>query len=71
MKREDRSTMLTYGSMVFGGFGPVTPWYTELMKQAEEVSAWIMARCQRDALCVGWHRCGDLRACGRGQHRAA
>jgi cytochrome P450 len=50
MKREDRSNMLVYGSMVFGAFGPVTPWYTELMKQAEDVSAWIMARCQRDAL---------------------
>lgn len=50
MKREDRSNMLTYGSMVFGAFGPVVPWYTELMKQAESVSAWIMARCQREAL---------------------
>jgi cytochrome P450 len=42
--------MLTYGSMVFGAFGPVTPWYEELMTQAEAVSAWIMARCQREAL---------------------
>ena len=50
MRREDRSNMLVYGSMVFGGFGPMTPWYQELMKQAEDVSAWIMARCQRDAL---------------------
>ena len=50
MKPEDRSNMLLYGSMVFGGFGPVTPWYEELMKQAEQVSAWIMERCQRDAL---------------------
>jgi cytochrome P450 len=50
MQREDRSNMLAYGSMVFGAFGPVTPWYEELMKGAEEVSAWIMARCQRDAL---------------------
>jgi 4-methoxybenzoate monooxygenase (O-demethylating) len=50
MKREDRSNMLVYGSMVFGGFGPPVPWYVELMKQAEEVSAWVMARCQRDAL---------------------
>jgi 4-methoxybenzoate monooxygenase (O-demethylating) len=50
MKREDRSTMLVYGSMVFGGFGPVTPWYEDLMRQAETVSAWIMERCQRDAL---------------------
>ena len=50
MKREDRSNMLLYGSMVFGGFGPVTPWYEEPMKQAEQVSAWIMERCQRAAL---------------------
>jgi 4-methoxybenzoate monooxygenase (O-demethylating) len=50
MKREDRSHMLVYGAMVFGGFGPVTPWYEELMKQAETVSAWIMERCQREAL---------------------
>jgi 4-methoxybenzoate monooxygenase (O-demethylating) len=50
MKREDRSSMLVYGSMVFGAFGPVTPWYENVMKQAEEVSAWIMERCQRDAL---------------------
>lgn len=53
MQREDRSNMLVYGSMVFGGFGPMTPWYEELMKQAEDVSAWIMARCQRDALLPG------------------
>jgi len=50
MKREDRSTMLTYGSMVFGGFGPMTEWYRELMTQADAVVAWIMERCQRDAL---------------------
>jgi cytochrome P450 len=50
MKREDRSTMLTYGSMVFGGFGPTTDWYRELMTQADAVSAWIMERCQRSAL---------------------
>jgi len=50
MPREDRSPMLTYGAMVFGGFGPPTPWYRELMLQAEEVTAWIMARCQREAL---------------------
>jgi cytochrome P450 len=50
MPREDRSMMLTYGAMVFGGFGPTTPWYEELMQQADTVSAWIMARCRREAL---------------------
>lgn len=52
-KSEDRTNMLTYGSMVFGAFGPIVPWYTELMKQADDVSAWIMSRCQRDALSPG------------------
>ena len=47
---EDRSNMLVYGSMVFGSFGPVTPWYTQLMQQSESVSEWILARCRRDAL---------------------
>jgi cytochrome P450 len=50
MRREDRSNMLLYGSMVFGGFGPTTTWYENLMTQADAVSAWIMERCQRDAL---------------------
>ena len=50
MKPEDRSNMLVYGAMVFGGFGPVVPWYENLMKQAEEVSAWIMERCKRENL---------------------
>ena len=47
---EDRTNMLLYGAMVFGGFGPVVPWYEQLMTQAESVTAWIMARCQRAAL---------------------
>jgi cytochrome P450 len=50
MRREDRAPMLTYGAMVFGGFGPATAWYRELMKQADSVSAWVMERCQRRAL---------------------
>jgi len=47
---EDRSNMLVYGSMVFGAFGPVTPWYETLMTQAEGVSEWVMARCRRESL---------------------
>jgi cytochrome P450 len=50
MPKLDRDIMLVYGGMVFGGFGPRTPWYEELMSRAEEVSAWIDARCERDAL---------------------
>jgi cytochrome P450 len=50
MPREDRSTMLTYGAMVFGGFGPATEWYRDLMMQADAVSAWVIERCQRATL---------------------
>ncbi|QEH96850.1 cytochrome P450 [Gluconobacter thailandicus] len=46
----DREIMLVYGGMVFGGFGPRTPWYDELMSRAEEVGAWINAHCERSAL---------------------
>jgi cytochrome P450 len=49
----DRHIMLKYGGMVFGAFGPITPWYDELMKDAPEVSAWIDARCERSALAPG------------------
>lgn len=50
MPELDRQTMIKYGGMVFGAFGPLTDWYHELMKDAAEVSAWIDARCERDAL---------------------
>lgn len=46
----DRSTMVKYGGIVFGAFGPPTDWYHELMKEAPAVGAWIDARCERDAL---------------------
>lgn len=46
----DRQKMLVYGGMVFGGFGPRTAWYEELMQRAGEISAWIDAHCERSAL---------------------
>ncbi|WP_157218593.1 cytochrome P450 [Flavisphingomonas formosensis] len=46
----DRHIMLKYGGMVFGAFGPTTDWYHELMRDAETVSAWIDAHCERDVL---------------------
>jgi cytochrome P450 len=50
LAKAGRENLLTYGSMVFGAFGPVTPWYEELMLQAPAVGEWILAHCQRDAL---------------------
>lgn len=46
----DRDIMLVYGGMVFGAFGPRTPWYDQLLSRADEVSAWIDAHCERSAL---------------------
>ncbi|MCC6826811.1 MAG: cytochrome P450 [Novosphingobium sp.] len=50
MPKLDREIMLIYGGMVFGAFGPRTPWYEQLLSRADEVSAWIDARCERGAL---------------------
>jgi cytochrome P450 len=47
---EGRENLLTYGAMVFGAFGPSTPWHDELMLQAPTVGAWIQAHCAREAL---------------------
>jgi len=63
MKREDRSNMLVYGSMVFGGFGPVTPWYENLMTQADTVFCVDHARLQREA----WRRMASVRPSTRRQ----
>jgi len=46
----DRDMMLIYGGMVFGAFGPRTAWYDRLLERADEVSAWVDARCERSAL---------------------
>lgn len=53
LAKEEREMLLIYGSMVFGGFGPATPWYEDLMQQAPRVSAWIMSHCRREALAPG------------------
>ena len=50
---EEREKLLVYGAMVFGAFGPETPWYRTLMQQAPEIGAWIEGRCRRDALSPG------------------
>jgi cytochrome P450 len=50
MPKLDRQMMLIYGGMVFGAFGPRTPWYDELLSRAAEVGAWIDERCERGAL---------------------
>ncbi len=50
LAKDVRENLLTYGAMVFGAFGPSTPWHEELMLQAPAVGDWILAHCARDAL---------------------
>jgi cytochrome P450 len=50
LEREGRENLRRYGAMVSGAFGPVTPFYEELMTKASAVLGWIAAHCQRDAL---------------------
>ena len=50
IEAEGRENLLVYGAMVFGSFGPRTPWYEELMTRAPSVSAWILDHCRRAAL---------------------
>lgn len=71
MPRLDREIMLKYGGMVFGAFGPLTDWYHELMRDADAVSAWINARCARDALAPGGLGQGIYAAADAGDITAA
>lgn len=49
----ERENLLIYGTMVFGAFGPVVPWYEKFMQDHADVPDWIIARCQRDQLAEG------------------
>ncbi|VIO66366.1 Cytochrome p450 CYP199A2 [Bradyrhizobium ivorense] len=51
--QEGRENFLTYGAMVFAGFGPENDYFRALMAQAPRVLPWVAARCQREALRPG------------------
>jgi cytochrome P450 len=48
-----REHLMTYGNMVFNGFGPRNRLFEEAMAGAEPVRAWITAACQRENLQPG------------------
>jgi cytochrome P450 len=50
---EGRHNLLTYGAMVFNGFGPRNRHFENAMARAGEVSAWIGVHCYPDALTPG------------------
>lgn len=47
---EGRENLMTYGNMVFNGFGPRNRLFEQAMSRAEPVRAWIGAACQRENL---------------------
>src|SRR5262245_16071904 len=51
--QDGRENFLTYGAMVFAGFGPENDYSRQLMLKAPTVLPWVAARCQRDALRPG------------------
>ncbi|GLH80705.1 cytochrome P450 [Bradyrhizobium sp. SSBR45G] len=50
---DSRDNFLTYGAMVFAGFGPENDYFRALMTKAEAVLPWVAAKCQRDQLRPG------------------
>ncbi len=47
---QDRETLIAYGDMVFNALGPRNDLYAAAMARADEVVAWVTARCQRGTL---------------------
>ncbi len=50
---EGAENFLTYGAMVFAGFGPENDYFREVMGKAATVLPWVTAKCQRDSLRPG------------------
>lgn len=50
---EGHENFLTYGAMVFAGFGPDNDYYREIMTKAATVLPWVTAKCQRASLRPG------------------
>lgn len=50
---EGRENLLTYGAMVFAGFGPANDYFRDLMAHAPTVLPWVAAKCEREALAPG------------------
>src|SRR5690606_22010321 len=46
----DRTNLLRYGDISFNALGPRNELFHAAMEQAEPVSQWIMAQCERDEL---------------------
>jgi cytochrome P450 len=48
--KEGRENLLPYANMAFNAFGPRNELFEESFKEANKISEWIMAQCNREAL---------------------
>jgi cytochrome P450 len=53
INEEGREHFLTYGAMVFAGFGPENDYFRDLMSKAATVLPWVTAKCRRESLRPG------------------
>jgi cytochrome P450 len=53
INEEGRENFLTYGAMVFAGFGPENDYFRELMAKAATVLPWVTQKCARQSLRSG------------------
>jgi len=53
INEEGRENFLTYGAMVFAGFGPENDYFRELMAKAATVLPWVTEKCARQSLRSG------------------
>jgi len=58
LAKSERENLLLYGDMIFNAFGPRNELFARAAQRVLPVTAWIMARCQRDQLRPG--SLGDL-----------
>lgn len=53
INEQGRENFLTYGAMVFAGFGPENDYFRDLMARAASVLPWVTERCRRQSLRPG------------------
>ena len=53
INEEGRENFLTYGAMVFAGFGPENDYFRDLMTKGATVLPWVAEKCQRRSLRPG------------------
>lgn len=50
LNKDGRENLLAYGTMAFNAIGPRNRLFEESMGKAQQITAWIMSQCSREAL---------------------